>query len=91
MRHDIISSHRDTRVYFEDAQLKRPNLQMAFTPKFIPNDGDNLDEEPLEEIRVVIPEIEEILDERKFISLKKNIYIFFFSFRAFLCFVLCTV
>ena len=40
---------------------------MAFTPKFIPNDGDNLDEEPLEDIRVVIPEIEEILDERKFI------------------------
>ena len=43
---------------------------MAFTPKFIPND-DNLDEEPLEDIRVavVIPEIEEILDERKFVLL----------------------
>ena len=42
---------------------------MAFTPKFIPN--DNLDEEPLEDIRVavVIPEIEEILDERKFVLL----------------------
>ena len=44
---------------------------MAFTPKFIPNDEDNLDEEPLEDIRVavVIPEIEEILDERKFVLL----------------------
>ena len=42
---------------------------MAFTPKFIPTDEDNLDEEPLEDIRVavVIPEIEEILDERKFL------------------------
>ena len=44
---------------------------MAFTPKFIPTDEDNLDEEPLEDIRVavVIPEIEEILDERKFVLL----------------------
>ena len=58
---------------------------MAFTPKFIPNDGDNLDEEPLEDIRVVIPEIEEILDERKFIFKE---FSFFFSFYAFLCFVL---
>ena len=42
---------------------------MAFIPKYIPNDDDiNLDEEPLEEdICVVIPEIEEILDERKFL------------------------
>ena len=55
---------------------------MAFTPKFIPN--DNLDEEPLEDIRVavVIPEIEEILDERKFM------YNIFYKFRAFLCFLL---
>ena len=47
---------------------------MTFTPKFIPNDEDNLDEEPLEDIRVavVIPEIEEILDERKFV--KYNVY-----------------
>ena len=42
---------------------------MAFIPKYIPNDDEiNLDEEPLEEdICVVIPEIEEILDERKFV------------------------
>ena len=41
---------------------------MAFIPKYIPNDDDiNLDEEPLEDICVVIPEIEEILDERKFV------------------------
>ena len=58
---------------------------MAFTPKFIPN--DNLDEEPLEDIRVavVIPEIEEILDERKFMLLKYTYTIFY---RAFLCFLL---
>ena len=49
---------------------------MAFTPKFIPTDEDNLDEEPLEDIRVavVIPEIEEILDERKFVLL---IYVYY--------------
>ena len=59
---------------------------MAFTPKFIPTDEDNLDEEPLEDIRVavVIPEIEEILDERKFIIT----YTIFYKFRAFLCFLL---
>ncbi len=54
---------------------------MAFIPKYIPNDDDiNLDEEPLEDICVVIPEIEEILDERKFL--------FFFAISSFsLCFV----
>ena len=59
---------------------------MAFTPKFIPN--DNLDEEPLEDIRVavVIPEIEEILDERKFVLLI-YMYTIFTNFE--LVFVFC--
>ena len=54
---------------------------MAFTPKFIPNDEDNLDEEPLEDIRVavVIPEIEEILDERKFVLFNITYTIFYKS------------
>ena len=65
---------------------------MAFTPKFIPND-DNLDEEPLEDIRVavVIPEIEEILDERKFMLCINMCIIYFTNFELFFVFCyLCT-
>ena len=63
---------------------------MAFTPKFIPND-DNLDEEPLEDIRVavVIPEIEEILDERKFVLIYVY-YILQISNFSLLTFAICT-